>query len=215
MADGGHGLDQRLRRLEAALGDLGVDLPRHAASGATEAQLTAADAAIGFRLPDDVRTFYRWHNGGLDPLAEAARSPDLAVAPGWYLVSIGQAVEDHLFDRRFAEEEYPDDLQATFGLDHVPGPAEVQRLFPLFWSSSDATLDAVIEPGATSRPGVELNWEATDIPVESPGMASIAELIDVFTSLATSGEVVRGLHDELTYVDGRVPERLQHLAGWF
>lgn len=205
------GLVDRLRRLEAALGGLEADLATHAAPGVSEDQLAAADESIGFRLPDDVRTLYRWHDGGRDRLAENARSPELAVAPGWYLISLERAVEDHLFHRQLWEEMDP----SVFGSDPAGGPNEVQQLFPLFQSVSGSTLDAVIDAKRPGPPAVELNWEATAVPVVEPGMATIGELIDVMIELASSGEVVRGHLGELQYVDHTTPIWLQHLHGWF
>ncbi|MGN6692925.1 MAG: SMI1/KNR4 family protein [Aquihabitans sp.] len=206
MADGS-GLAEGLHRLELALAGLGVDLAADAAPSATDAQLAAADDAIGFRLPDDVRTLYRWHDGGRDRFAENARSPKLAVAPGWYLISLDRAVEDHLLHVELLEETDPD----LFGPGAFEHPDRIQQLFPLFQSVTGETLDAFIDPARPGPPGVELNWEATVLPVEKPGMGSIGELIDVFAASAASGEVVQGHLGELEYVDGWGPSRLRQL----
>jgi cell wall assembly regulator SMI1 len=212
MATSSGGLEGLLHRLETELARLGVDLARHAAPGASDAQLNEADRMLGFRLPDDVRTLYRWHNGGVDRVAENAKSPTLAVSPAWYLISLDQAVKDYLFGRRLEEDMYREEHRLP---PHAALPTDdpmlAQRLFPLFQSITDATLVAVIEPGVAAQPGVDLLWEATDMPIEVPAVESVADLIVVFIEVASSGEAIVRAHGELDFANSEVPTRFRHL----
>lgn len=64
----------------AYLTTLGIDARATLNPPATEAQIAAAEARIGYRLPDDLRALYRIGNGQQDPDAYVARHPGAIVA---------------------------------------------------------------------------------------------------------------------------------------
>ncbi|WP_445152677.1 SMI1/KNR4 family protein [Baekduia sp. Peel2402] len=55
--------DQLLAALEQRWREQGAQTPDHMEPGLTDEQIDEITAPLGFPLPDELRTLYRWHNG--------------------------------------------------------------------------------------------------------------------------------------------------------
>ncbi|MEP9357762.1 SMI1/KNR4 family protein [Sphingomonas sp. KR3-1] len=80
------------------LGDLGFAAKAHLNPPATEAAIAAAEAEIGFRLPDDLRALYLWADGQVDIGDIADPAPGKIVTPlfgGYEFVPLAKAVGDY------------------------------------------------------------------------------------------------------------------------
>jgi hypothetical protein len=167
-----------LEELEGQWRRLGLPVAQAAAPGATDAEITAAETATGLKLPDDVRTLYRWHNG-LGGTDFARHGP--AVAPGWYLFSLSEAAARYLQGRTTRP------TWEQTGLD--PEQFWPHGYFPIADSRGSATL-VVATAGDPREPSpidiVDGHVERPHWPLD-PILPSLADLIEVFVAVLRDG----------------------------
>ena len=91
--------DELLQEFEQRLRDLGAPVVRYWRPGATDAVLASVEHEIGFRLPAEMATWWRWHDG-LEPAAGAERAD--WIGPGFEPMSIAQALTQFRLARDIA-----------------------------------------------------------------------------------------------------------------
>lgn len=89
----GESTDVLLARLEKTLQARTPELARHLQPGLTDEAIRQWETAGGFRLPEDLRALYRWHNG------QAPDSPD-GLLPGVRFLSLENVVLERLVLRQ-------------------------------------------------------------------------------------------------------------------
>jgi cell wall assembly regulator SMI1 len=105
------GLEASLRRLEAAWRRQGAPILEHAAPGLTDAEIDDLMGPLDVELPEELRTWWRWHDGLLgDPaMYDFGASYGLgSVGPGgWQLMSLRDAIVR--YQREPREAQWPAD----------------------------------------------------------------------------------------------------------
>ena len=82
-------LEQLLARLQTALETNAPAVAKTLQPGLSEAQIAALEAQGGFRLSDDLRAFYRWHNG-------MATNSTLGLLPGQRFLPLEQCAGERV-----------------------------------------------------------------------------------------------------------------------
>ena len=98
-------LEALLARLDEAWRSQGADIAGNALPGLTDAQIDERITPLGVVLPEELRTWWRWHDGVRGGLEAFANDYDEAsIGPGeWQLVSLDEAVERYQFEDRTAQ----------------------------------------------------------------------------------------------------------------
>jgi len=82
-------VEQLLAHLQASLETNAAAVVRALQPGLPEAQISALEAQGGFRLSDDLRAFYRWHNG-------MATNSTLGLLPGQRFLPLEQCITERV-----------------------------------------------------------------------------------------------------------------------
>ena len=96
--------------------------------GLSDAEIDAATAPLGLRLPEEVRMWWRWHDGSSAAVGQGAA---IGAADRWY-PPLSEAIRHYTMMR---------DVAATLGAENVPAAAtrEVwwpRDLFPITWTGA-------------------------------------------------------------------------------
>ena len=116
----------------AFLTSLGIDVRSLLNPPATNAQIAAAEALIGYRFPEDIRALYGMGDGQRDSVALAEQSPAGAVGPlfGQYeFVSLEQALELYRTWKEIWDEAGPE-FATIYNWTHARAGDDV---YPDYW----------------------------------------------------------------------------------
>jgi hypothetical protein len=103
----------QLAELEGALAERGAPVVERFHSPASDEALAAVESLLGLQLPDELRLWWRWHNG-ID-FERAEPGVPCSIGPGLFVLSTTEAVESSRALRESAEEDAPDDPDSLWG----------------------------------------------------------------------------------------------------
>jgi len=167
-----------LAQFESALRAEGIDVDG-LSPGLTDAEIDQIVEPWGLQLPDEVRAWWRWHNGG--PPRKL-----LYLLPRRVMLDLPQAIELHVHDVRSGRSEYADPKGGVQPVDwspavfvpcgesgHVPAPVYVvhdpaapsQLALPSFGELVLTWLDLIQRGAYASREGGGWN-EAQTYPAD-------------------------------------------------
>lgn len=113
----GSDLAELLRRLESELRAFGAPIVGSFRTGVPHTDLAAALASVGLHTPDDLGTWFAWHDGA-DSGHQVTEGPGIyllpenALAAGWHVLTIADAIR--------IRQWHLDDLANIGGADLLP-----------------------------------------------------------------------------------------------
>ena len=162
-------LIQRLADLEREWRLQGAPVAEKAAPGLTDAQIDVLMAPVGIDLPDELRAWWRWHNGLVEDGTDYGFGPTFdfgSVGPGaWQLISLEEAIDRYQCESRSAQ--WPGDpIAGEFYWRDSWFPFAAASQDVLFLDTAEATSDVC----APVRFRASENWRYWDVP-QAPSLA--------------------------------------------
>lgn len=196
------GLVDRLRALEDALGDLGIDLRQFAAPGLEDAAFDQVTDRTGLTLPEEAKDWFRWQNGPADAVGPFGVGPSLT--PEWYFMSLEGAIRNYLDGRQQSRQlaSGPDDEGFW-----PPG------LFPIARGGGSLVVHCGVD---AVRAPVDIVHTWSELPGEEWLFDSIADLVDLLTRACRIGAfaIAPDAPTQLIYTQYPVPDEIAHPDFW-
>jgi hypothetical protein len=178
--------DELLSRFERALDAAGAAIIRVWAPGLEDAQINALTAPHGFRLPEEARRWWRWHNGFLPDTT----SPDWELTPRRPLLDLADTLEIYAADRGARHQLY--------GVDRWLMPVADR---PNVYFACD---------GAPEDPVPIHTQQDIEEPIQA--LPSIGELVKTWTELIETGVFTTNAHGHWEWDFDNIPQPIRQLG---